>query len=79
MTEKENKKTWRARNTSKAGALIVVKYFNQFPLFSSKHLDFLDWSEAYYLIKNKQHYNKAGVEGLNRIEYLKNSMNNKRV
>ena len=76
---KEKQKTWRARNTSKAGASVVVNYFNQFPLFSSKHLDFLSWREAYYLIKNKQHYNKAGVEGINRIEYLKNNMNNKRV
>lgn len=76
---KEKQKTWRARNTSKAGASVVVNYFNQFPLFSSKHLDFLSWREAYFLIKNKQHYNKAGVEGINRIKYLKNNMNNKRV
>lgn len=71
--------TWRARNTSLAGALVLVNYFNQFPLFSSKHLDFLAWNETYFLIKNKQHFIKNGVEGLNKIENLKNSMNNKRV
>jgi len=71
--------TWRTKNTSLAGALVLVNYFNQFPLYSSKHLDFLCWSEAYFLIKNKQHFIKNGVEGLNRIEHLKNSMNNKRV
>jgi hypothetical protein len=72
-------KAWRARNTSKAGASVVVNYFNLFPLFSSKYLDFLSWSEAYHLIQNKKHYNKAGLEGINRIEYLKNNMNNQRI
>lgn len=31
---------WRVRNTSIVGAAKIVEYFNQFPLFSSKHLDF---------------------------------------
>ena len=36
-------KFYRARNTSQLGANEVVKYFNIFPLFSSKYLDFLAW------------------------------------
>lgn len=76
---KNKQKAWRSRNISMSGTLVVVNYFHQFPLFSTKHLDFLAWSEAYYLIKNKQHYSNKGVEGLNRIENLKNSMNNQRV
>jgi len=31
---------WRARNNSQAGSQIVVNYFTQFPLFTSKYLDF---------------------------------------
>lgn len=69
---------WRVRNTSKAGAAKIVEYFIQFPLFSSKHLDFLCWKEALSLIQTKKHYIKNGIEGLNRIEELKNQMNNKR-
>lgn len=40
---------------------------------------FLGWKEALYLIQTKKHYIKNGTEGLNRIEELKNQMNNKRV
>ena len=35
-------KFFRARSTSKLGASKVINYFNKFPLFSSKYLDFLD-------------------------------------
>jgi len=70
---------WRVRNTSKAGSNIIIEYFNFFPLFSSKHLDFLIWKEVFELILNKQHLIKNGIEGLNKIENLKNQMNNKRV
>ena len=69
---------WRARNNSKAGAKEVIKYFNKFPLFSSKHLDFLNWKEAHNLIEIKAHYKKNGLEGINKIKFLKNSMNDKR-
>jgi hypothetical protein len=68
----------RARNVSQAGAQEVVNYFNKFPLFSSKYLDFLSWAEAQKLITNKLHLTKNGPEGLDRIKSLKNTMNNNR-
>ena len=71
-------KFFKARNTSKLGANEVIKYFNSYPLFSSKYLDFLAWEEAHNLILNKAHFQKSGLEGLNRIKTLKNSMNNNR-
>jgi hypothetical protein len=71
-------KFYRARNTNKLGAIEVIKYFNKFPLFSSKYLDFLAWEEAHNLILNKAHYKKNGLDGLNRIKHLKNNMNNNR-
>lgn len=69
---------WRARNTSQVGAKEVIKYFNKYPLFSSKHLDFLCWSEAHNLIEIKAHHKKYGLAGFNKIKLLKNSMNAKR-
>lgn len=36
-------KRLRARNTSRQGAATVVGYFSQYPLFTSKWLDFLNW------------------------------------
>ena len=32
---------WRVRTTNKKGVSAIVQYFNRFPLWSSKHLDFL--------------------------------------
>jgi len=70
--------TWRVRNTSKAGSNEVVNYFENFPLFSSKHLDFLCWKEAHNLIINKQHHKNSDVNSIIKIKELKNKMNSKR-
>lgn len=72
-------KGWRARNTSQAGAEQVSKYFTNFPLFSSKYLDFLCWQEAHKIILNKEHLKKKGLEGILKLKQLKNSMNNNRI
>ena len=71
-------KFYRARTTSKLGANEVIKYFNHFPLFSSKYLDFLSWKEAQNLIVRNAHHKKYGLVGLNKIKELKNSINNNR-
>jgi hypothetical protein len=47
-----------------------------FPLYSSKHLDYLDWSKAAKLILNDQHYTDQGIIEIDRF---KNNMNNQRV
>jgi hypothetical protein len=44
---------WRARSNSQAGSQIVVNYFTQFPLFTSKCLDFVGWKKAHMLIMSK--------------------------
>ena len=71
-------KFYRARSTSKLGAIEVIKYFDKFPLFSSKYLDFLSWKEAHNLIVQNAHHKKYGLEGLTKIKNLKNSINNNR-
>lgn len=64
---------WRARNTSQVGAKEVIKYFNKYPLFSSKHLEFLCWSEAHNLIEIKAHHKKYGLASrFKKIKLLKN-------
>lgn len=62
---------WRARNSSQAGSQIVANYFTQFPLFSSKYLDFVGWKKAHMLIMSKAHFNKYGEEGFNLIKTIK--------
>ena len=62
--------------TSRKSLLVIINYFLVFPLFSSKYLDYLDWSKALKLIINNKHYTD---QGLIEIDSLKNNMNNQRI
>lgn len=55
---------------------IILHYFERFPLFSSKHLDYMDWSKAASLLLQNEHYKE---ENLVIIDSLKSKMNNSRV
>lgn len=55
--------------------LLVDDYFKKYPMFSSKHLDYLEWSKVLHLRLNKQHLiNKGALMCLD----AKNNMNSKR-
>lgn len=78
---------WRVINTSKKGASKVVEYFCNFPLFSSKYLDFLSWKEAQNILENKLHHKNKNLitdgsdsaeNSINRIKELKSQINSKR-
>lgn len=58
---------------NKESLKIIETYFNKFPLFSSKYLDFKDWEDCglYSNVKSKENYDNIFI--------LKNNMNNKRV
>lgn len=57
---------------SRNSLLIITNYIEAFPLFSSKHLDYLDWSKAVKLILNNEHYTDANLLV---IDNLKSKMN----
>ena len=61
--------------SSSKSRLILVSYINQFPLFSSKLMDYYDWQKCHYLILNKFHLTE---EGRNKAIFLKSGMNRKR-
>lgn len=46
---------YEVRTSKKPSCDILINYLTNFPLFSSKQLDFLDWSE-YHQIRNSKHY-----------------------
>jgi hypothetical protein len=58
----------------------IIPFFDKHPILGSKHLNFLDWKSASYIIKNKEHspppagllggMNKDGL-GLKQILQLK--------
>ena len=63
------------RTTKKGSCEILIDYLNVYPLFSSKHQDFLDWSKAYH-IKVSQEFKTS--DGTSKLLSIKNSMNTKR-
>lgn len=51
---------------------IIVDYFEKFPLFSSKYLDYKDWKKIVELLLENKHYTKQGISLTNSV---KNRMN----
>ncbi len=62
--------------SSRKSLKIIINYFKDFPLYSSKYLDYLNWKEAVILMLENNHYTEQGII---KIDTLKNSMNSKRV
>jgi hypothetical protein len=54
---------------------IIINYFNSFPLYSYKYLDYKDWEKAVAIFLKKNHYTEQGIII---IDTLKNNMNSKR-
>lgn len=54
---------------------IIINYFNKYPLYSSKYLDYKDWEIVAKLRLNNEHYTENGIS---KVELVKNSMNNSR-
>ena len=48
----------------------IIPFFDKHPILGSKHLNFLDFKSASYIIKKKEHLNKDGL-GLKQILQLK--------
>jgi hypothetical protein len=61
--------------TSRNSQIIITNYFEAFPLFTSKHLDYLDWSKAVKLMLSNEHYTDANLLV---IDHLKSKMNRAR-
>lgn len=61
--------------SSKVSLSIIINYFNKFPLYTSKYLDYKDWEQVAHLIINNKHLT---VEGINTVEFVRSCMNTKR-
>jgi len=69
---RKSQDTYYYGSISFGSAVKVINYFDQYPLLSSKHINYLKWRKAYLLIQNKQHLNDSGLE---QISKLKETMN----
>ena len=65
----------RIRTSSINQNLILIDYLKEYPLYSSKFLDFLDWEKGFNIILNKEHRTDKGKES---IVKLKKGMNSSR-
>ena len=61
--------------SSRKSLLVIVNYLELYPLFSSKYLDYKDWSKAVKLILTDKHYTD---KGLIEIDLIRNNMNKNR-
>lgn len=64
---------FRVRTTSLQGNLLVKSYFDNFPLYSTKYLNYLDWIKVLELFEAKEH-----KENLKQIIKIKSNMNDNR-
>lgn len=67
---------YEVRTTKKSSGEILINYLTNFPLFSSKHLDYLNWREFHHIRMTKQY---KSLDGSLKLISLKNSMNTKRI
>jgi LAGLIDADG endonuclease len=51
---------------------MVINHFDEFPLKTNKLKDYTSFKKAYYIIKNKEHLTK---QGLDKLTSIKSSMN----
>lgn len=63
------------RVKSLASRLLLINYLDNYPLLSSKRLDYLDWRTAHDLVGSKGY---RTTDGTTQLMELKNSMNTKR-
>lgn len=71
----ENKEYFLINLSSQKARGNLVVYLDKFSLFSSKLLNYRDWRECHYLIKNNEHLTDKGK---NTALLLKSKMNTKR-
>jgi hypothetical protein len=55
---------------------IIIPFFKNYPLRGTKLLDFLDWAKCFEIVKKKEHLT---TEGLNKIRFIKGSLNSRRI
>lgn len=67
--------SYEVRTNKRSSCDLLINYLAVYPLFSSKHLDFLAWCEIHRIRFSKEYKTS---EGTSQLICLKNSMNTKR-
>ena len=71
---RKSQNTYYYHSTSFNSAKLLINFFDQYHLLSTKYLNYIKWRKAYLIIQNREHLTELGQE---RIKKLKESMNRK--
>jgi len=66
------KEKYEVRTSKKASCEILINYLSIYPLFSSKHQDFLSWCNVHKIRVSKEYQT---IKGTKKLISLKNGMN----
>ena len=75
VKEKYVEMAYEVRTVKKESCDLLINYLTNYPLFSSKHQDYLDWKKVHEIRLSKSY---KTIEGTSELITLKNSMNTKR-
>jgi LAGLIDADG endonuclease len=70
-----DKTYWIIEVTSLSKLNLLIKYLNNYPLFTAKRNDYDDWLKVFQLIEEKKHLNE---DGKLLIKKIKSNMNRNR-
>lgn len=74
ITKSENRNYFHISISSLESVNLLNNYLKRYQLYTSKYLDYLNWSEVLSLINQQKHY-----QNLVHIKFLKSQMNSRRV
>lgn len=74
ITKTENRNYFHISISSLRSINLLNDYLKQHQLYTSKYLDYLNWSEVLFLVNQQKHY-----QNLIHIKFLKSQMNSRRV
>jgi hypothetical protein len=75
LQRKGKSASFRVRQTSLVGNLVLVSYLAYFPLFGSKRLDYFDWCQGVELVAKGNHQT---TQALASMKDFQAGMNNNR-
>uniref|UniRef100_UPI002A8299D3 LAGLIDADG endonuclease n=1 Tax=Saccharomycopsis fibuligera TaxID=4944 RepID=UPI002A8299D3 len=77
MGYRNKQDTYYYGSTSFGNARKIIKYFDKYPLLSTKYTNFIYWRKVYMLIYNKKHLTVKGILLIEKIKSKTNSYLNK--
>ena len=71
---RKSQDTYYYGSTSFGSARKVIKYFDEYHLQSTKHINFLKWRKAYLLIQNKYHLTEHGIRQIKELKKYRDTI-----